>query len=511
MMKRRALALLLAALTLVPVILVAGCGKDDGGKKGGPAVVAESREEEDTSRNYDAKIHDMHGHQFWFIVRELGKYQHLTVNEIYAEELNGDKVNDAVFKRNAALQEKFNCEIREDRVENPASAVKEQLLAGEYQYDFIYTGVSQLRPLSASNLLVDFKELEEVNLEKAWWDQNAIEGLGIAGKAFYVTGEAGTMDERSSWIMYFNKDVLEKAHIEMPYDLVREGKWTIDQMYEIMMATHDDLDGDGTYTIGKDRFGYIGQADNNWFHVAAGGLHLSRISSAGEIEIPATVSEEVLTAWTALKPLLTSEYRDVADSGSRFRLGLGTFYSCLSGSILNMNKSEQLNFGVLPMPKLSEEQEDYWTSFSSTWCYGYAIPVTTDNATDYEENGFSSGREQAGYFLEAFSYYSMGTLAVAYYEQVIKGQTVKDADSIEMMDIALKNKVYDPVVIFSFGKLGSALFISAGSNGGQVAGTGEPAKGSDVNYDTLVSLYESRVTAARKALKNYINYVTAED
>ena len=98
-----------------------------------------------------------------------------------------------------------------------------------------------------------------------------------------------------------------------------------------------------------------------------------------------------------------------------------------------------------------------------------------------------------------------------YYEQVIKGQTVKDADSIEMMDIALKNKVYDPVVIFAFGKLGSSLFSSAGSNGVQAAGVGEPAKGSDVNYDTLVSLYESRVTAARKALNNYINYITSED
>ena len=510
MKKVKVLALLLAVLMLLPLAF-AGCGKDEGGKKGGPSVVEETKEAEDTSKQYDAKIHDLHGHQFWFIVRELGQYQHLTVNEIYAEELNGDKVNDAVFKRNSTLQEKYNCEIHEDRVENPSSAVKEQLLAGEYQYDYIYDGISRLRPLSASNLLADFKELEEVNLEKAWWDQNAIEGFGIAGKAFYVTGDAGTLDERSAWVMYFNKDILEKAHFETPYKLAREGKWTIDKMYEMMEATKEDSDGNGIWEIGKDRFSYIGEPFNNWIHVAACGLHLSRISSAGEIEIPATISEDVLNAWAALKPLLTSPYRDVSDSGSRFRAGLGTFYSCLSGSILNMGKVDTLNFGVLPMPKLNEEQEEYWTSINSSWCYGFAIPVTTDNAPDYEENGFESGREQAGYFLEAFSYYSMGTLSVAYYEQVVKHQVIKDEESVEMMDLALKNKLYDPVVIFNFGKIGNSVFQEAGSNGGKAGSTGTAVPGSDVNYDTLVSLYESRVNAARKALKNYINYVTAED
>ena len=337
-----------------------------------------------------------------------------------------------------------------------------------------------------------------------------MEGLSIAGKVFYMTGEGGTLDERASWVMYFNKDVLERAHMESPYGLVREGKWTVDKMYEYVTATYEDLDGDGSMDIGKDRFGYIGQAFNNWVHVAAGGLRLSRVSSSGEIEIPATINDDVLNAWATLKPLLTTEYRDIADSGSRFRAGKGTFYSCLSGSILNMSKAESFNFGVLPMPKLSEEQEDYWTTFSSSWCYGYAIPVTTDNAPDAVSNGFASGREQAGYFLEAFFYKSMDTLSVAYYDQVVKHQVIRDEDSVEMLDIALKNKVYDPVVIFSFGRIGASVFEEAGGLKGQTGGNGTPAKGSDVNYDTLVSLYESRVNAARKALNNYINYITED-
>ena len=505
MKKIKILALILTILMVLPLAL-AGCsgGTAETGSKQGNAGT-------NPAEDYTADIKDLHGHEFWFLARDAGKYAHLAVNEIYSEEMGVDKIGDAVYKRNSELESTYNCTIHQELNEKPATAVKEQLLAGEYQFDYIYTSVSSLRPLSASNLLVDFKELDQVDLEKAWWDQNAIEGLSIAGKAFYVTGALGTMDERASWIMYFNKDIIEKARLESPYTLVREGKWTIDKMYEYMMATKQDLDGDGIYTIGKDLFGYIGEPLNNWMHVAACNCHLSRITSSGEIEIPATVNDEILTAWAALRPVLTSEYRDVADSGSRFRAGKGAFYSCLSGSILNMSKNETLNFGVIPLPKLNEEQEEYWTSINSSWCLGFAIPVTTDQAPDAESNGFTSGREQAAYFLEAMAYKSMGTLEPAFYEQVIKHQVIKDEDSMEMMDIALKNKVYDPVVIFNFGKIGTSLFSDAGSNGGVTAGVGTPTAGSDVNYDTLVSLYESRLNAARKALRNYVNYITNDE
>ncbi|MBP5289210.1 MAG: hypothetical protein J6Z79_04985 [Clostridia bacterium] len=504
----KALALMLAVLMLVSTVL-AGCSKAEDNK--GDDNVVKTEEKVDESTVYDAKIHDLGGHEFWFLVRDVGSFQHLTVNEIYSEEMNGEKINDAVFKRNSLLQETYNCEIREERVKNPVNSVKEQLLAGEYVYDYIYCPTTSLRTLSAQNLLVDFQGLDTVNLEKSWWDHNAITGLSIGNKAFYVTGAGSTLDERASWIMFFNKDVLIKSGIDLPYDLVKEGKWTIDKMYEIMTTTVEDLDGNGIMEIGKDRFGYIGQPENNWFHVAACNVKLSDVSSTGDIDIPPTVNKDVLNAWAALKPLLTSEFRDVGDSGKRFRSGFGTFFSCLSGAILNMNDGA-FNFGVLPMPKLNEEQKEYWTSADGVWTYSYAIPVTTDNASDAEENGFSSGSNQAGYFLEAMFYHSLNTLNVAFNEQVLKYQSIKDAESVEMMEIALKNKIYDPVVLFDFGKMGAgSLFGAAGSNGGQTAGQGPLSKGSDVNYDTLVSLYESRVTAARKALNNYINYITNED
>lgn len=497
---KKTLSLILAFVMVCSMLLV-GCAKEEETDPTGgpPSVVEEPKVDPNTV--YDAPIKNLNGHEFWFLVRDVTQ-SHLNTNEIYAEELNGDKVNDAVFSRNADLEKTYHCTIHEERTSNPTSSVKEAIMAGEYQYDFIYDTVSRLRGLASANLLVNFNELENLNLDKTWWDQNAREGLSFDGKLFYGIGDAGTMDDRATWIIVFNKDILAKHNIEVPYKLVSEGAWTTDKMLEIMMSCIEDVDGDGVWTVGTDVFGYIGEAFNNWVHVAAGGLRISRFSSGGDIEIPPTVSEEMLSAWDILKPLLTSPYRDVSDSGARFRSGKAAFIGLNCASLLNYTEAT-INFGVLPFPKVFADQKEYWTAASFSWFAGFAIPTTTDLAEDAVANGFSSGREQAAYFLEAFSYKSVDTLTVAFYDQVIKKQMVQDAESGEMLDLALKNKVYDPVIAFNFGSM-ERMFRTCGSD------TENSKVGTDVNYGNLVSTYETRLNAARKALNEYRNYIAIQ-
>ena len=52
---------------------------------------------------------DFGGHRFSFLIRQ-SKYEHLSVREVFAESLTGDAVNDAVYRRNALLQESCNCD-----------------------------------------------------------------------------------------------------------------------------------------------------------------------------------------------------------------------------------------------------------------------------------------------------------------------------------------------------------------------------------------------------------------
>ncbi len=498
---KRILSLILAVIMLCSMFLFA-CGKDDdeGGAAGGNIA---TQEEQDESKVYDAEIKNLNGHEFRFIIRR-NQHAHLSVNEVYAENPTGDKINDAVFARNAQLQEKYNCTIVENPMTAIAQAVREPLIAGEYIADYILGVAYNLRPLAASNLLVDLSVLDNINLDKAWYDPNGMQGMNVGGKVFFINGDGCTLDDRTAWIMFFNKDWVEEVDPDLNlYEKVTEGKWTIDLMYDLMVKSKKDGNGDGVLTPGnaQDRMGYIGEAMNNWFHVNGCGVTLSRISSSGDYEIPAQPKPELLAAWEALRPLLTSETREVASAGHHFRSGLSTFYACNLGSILNAANTT-ISMGVLPLPKMNEQQEKYYTGVSYGQLGCFAIPTTVDNCEDWELNGFTSGREQAAYFLEAFSYYSMLTLTPAFYDQVILKQSIRDVESVDMVEIALENKLYDPVVGYDFGKIN--IFSECGS--GEVG-----ANGTDANYDTFVSTYESRFNAARKALMDYLNYINTEE
>ena len=458
-------------------------------------------DEEDKTSQYDAKVKNLNGHEFRFVVRDTTA-THMSVNEVYAESMNGDKINDAVYARNAQIQKEYNCTIVEDRQSNVSGAVREPLIAGEYVADFLVSTAMSMRSLAAANLVVDLAKLENIDLQKDWWDQDSMKGLNVGGKIFFVNGDGLTLDDKAAWIMLFNKDWVEEYDSTLDlYEKVEKGEWTIDLMYELMANTAKDLDADGMLTATKDRFGYIGERFNNWIHVNGCGETLSRVSSDGDYEVPAQPKTNLLSVWESLRPLLTSPTRLVDDAGSLFRAGLSTFFAGNLGTLMN-GASTTISLGVLPLPKLNAEQDKYYNGVSYAQLGCFAIPSTVDNSEDWESNGFTSGREQAAYFLEVFSYQSMRHLTPAFYNQVVLKQSIRDVESARMIEIAVENKIYDPVVGYDFGSM-LQLFYEVGSPNNE-------APGSDAAYDTFVSTYDARYTAARKALQDYINYISTE-
>ncbi|MBR5296091.1 MAG: hypothetical protein IKU24_05830, partial [Clostridia bacterium] len=237
-------------------------------------------------------------------------------------------------------------------------------------------------------------------------------------------------------------------------------------------------------------------------HVASCGVTLSRVSSTGDYEIPAQPKPELLEAWEACRPLITSPYREVSDMSARLRNGFSTFYACNLGTILYSGQTTQ-SLGVLPFPKMNKEQDKYYNAPAYGCIAAFSIPTTVDNCEDWETNGFTSGAEQAAYILDALSYYSKLTLTAAFYDQVILKQSIRDAESAEMVEIALENKIYDPVVGYNFGGM-YRIFEECGSP------VPKGSVGTDEKYDTFVSTYESRYSAGRKALQEYLTYINTE-
>jgi len=503
-MKTKLLSLLLAALLLASGLLV-GCA---GGEQGGGATnggVVTGGEAQDPAEIYDAEIKNLNGHEFRFYVSDH-TLEHWQTKEVYAEAPNGDKVNDAVFQRNAQIAQTYNCTIAADKYVgiDCSQTLRDPLMAGEYVCDFIYGPAQKMIHLGSANLLTNFDELENIDLTKAWWDENLLRGMNIGGKTFYLNGSAGVTDDYSAWVGCFNKDYVKEydANLDL-YQVIIDGKWTIDLMYQIASATWKDVDGDGSMAYGVDRYGWVGDTIENYFMILGGGITVANFSANGDIDIPEQPKPEVLDAWSKLRPLLTSQYREVLDAPVHLRNGLATFAMGAAATTVLKSGQSKVNMGIIPVPKHSEEQDKYYSGVYYGTCNVYSVPITVENGSDWEANGFSSGAEQCAYFLEAFGYYSHIILKPAFYEQVMLKQNATDDQSAQIVELSLENKIYDPVYGYLWGGLG-ASFVQSGSGE-----KGQP--NTDLNYDNLVALYTSRVKSARKAMNTYIEAINIQE
>ena len=97
------------------------------------------------------------------------------------------------------------------------------------------------------------------------------------------------------------------------------------------------------------------------------------------------------------------------------------------------------DFGILPIPKGSEEQPNYRSTVNYYVSCSIAVPLCTPDP------------EAAGMFLEALSCVSRYKLQPAYYEVTLTGKYPRDVESTDMLDIIFANRDYD---IGMFGNVG---------------------------------------------------------
>ena len=104
-------------------------------------------------------------------------------------------------------------------------------------------------------------------------------------------------------------------------------------------------------------------------------------------------------------------------------------------------------FGIVPLPLLTEDQDDYYTHCSARMAYGVVIPVSLSK----EEAEFSA------FMIEAMAFGGMKYITPAYYDTTLKYRDLRDDESVEMLDLIFDNVVYDLGVIYDFGGISSML------------------------------------------------------
>lgn len=370
--------------------------------------------------------------------------------DIYAEEITGEAINDAVYNRNSRVESAYKVKIAIERVPDNTivNTITTAVTAGETTYDVVYPRLAEAASLFTKNQLHNLFNVNHLDFDKPWWDSNCISSLSTNGYLPCVATSLNVNDKDATAAIAFNKDISANNQLEDLYTVVREGKWTYDKLSELADIVDQDTNGDGQMMPEDDIYGFLGGRDvTESFFYGSGSLMVTKNSDdefeftfGSERDINATESIVNLMNQTWFMNHHLIDNTDDNYYRSLFEQGHGLFFWMRLDEVTNMRASDT-NFGILPIPKYEEAQDKYYSMVSRYITGLLSIPITLD----------SDALDEVGLILEALSSDSHYTLLPEYIETSLKTKNSRDAESADMLDIILSNRVYDPMHIYNFG------------------------------------------------------------
>lgn len=441
-MKKRMLILLLSALLCASSLTA--CADGETTSAADAAVDASSAEEtaEETTpeEEYDSlearKLvddglgeKDLSGAEFRMLYQErYGEFQ-------YAEELTGDALNDAVYKRNMDVEERFNAVIVHNHgaEEQLAMDIRNSVMSGNDEYDLYLGHTMYTGKYAVQGIFRNIKELD-IDFTKPWYPQYAIQNLTVNDKMFLTTSDICLSLASNTYCYYYNKDLVANNQMEDIYNVVNEGRWTVDYLLNNIAMIYQDMNGDGVVGNG-DLYGFSGEKSNSTVaYLYSFELDIMEMSDTGEITILFGSDERSVDGIEKLKTLLygsQGSYNMTADTQSNtdmFVAQTAIFTTgTLSESLSRYRDDCDFDYGIIPYPKYNEEQEAYFTvaggSVSSS-----AIPLT------------ATRDEVISVMFTALSAETWKSVLPQYYDVVLKYKGARDEASIAMIDTILDGR-----------------------------------------------------------------------
>ena len=374
-------------------------------------------------------------------------------NDFKAEELTGEVLNDARYERNLAVEERFDITIATDErygatkgAGSGFTMIQNCVMAGDSSYDAGMIAGYDCATLALGGYLYDMRTLPYIDLDKPWWDQRLNEDLTINGKLYYSTGDISTADNDATGAILFNNKLVEDFSLPNPYEMVLDGSWTVDAMISMGKDVSSDLDGNSVWDK-NDRYAAIIWDDTVMGVINSTGEKCATVQPDGRLELT-LYNERVLSMFEKFTTAYydtTQAYHyqrvsyDITDPVAMFANDQALFFMQLL-DLVTYFRDMKTDFGILPLPKLDEEQDRYYSTIGSWHSVFLCAPSVQENA------------ERTGAILEALAYESYKTVTPAYYEKTLVGKYIRDDESREMVDIILSSHVYDLGWFYQIGK-----------------------------------------------------------
>ena len=390
-------------------------------------------------------------------------------DDLTVDSETGEVLNDAVYRRTKTVEEKYNILIEVTHVADASGTVSKLVKAGDDSYQIMQEKLKFIsESLASQNLLYDFNTIKSMNLSAPWYNQNAIKDLSINNKVTALGGDMTVSDKSGVIMTVFNKKMTADYGIENLYTTVREGKWTMDRLEEMVKGASMDLNGDGEMKFNDDQWGFVCEDYAGWMLAVASGNRLAALDDNG-LPYMTAVTEKTLGDYEKIKKILyeTMGRTNVPDPDSHTNIiavGRGFMTINMLSSISRLRSMEE-DFGIIPMPKQDEAQKDYIATISPWVSRFIAMPSTCGSP------------ETVGAVIDAMSRESVNTVVPAYYDNLLNQKIARDEESIEMLKMIFDSVIYDIGSVFSWGNIWDEQMMFIQSKKDDYAGNYERIQG----------------------------------
>ena len=443
-MKRLIALFLLAALLAVPVLALVGCPADDPNNKKPIEPGTKTFIDNLGDRNYDGDS---------FTVSYLSTYSY----EVYGEEDTTDVLEEAVYKRNRAIEDRFNVQIVPDETLADATHTKhinyiQNCFNGGSSDTF---DISLLFVYKAGILVLDqmVYELREwvpyvkdaLNNGSEWWSEDINNAFTVRGKQYVGVSDYCVTAMSMTYAMIFNKQYEDDNNVasrfgkDTMYDIVRSGNWTMDTFRTMVKDIGEDIVKDDNLKPEDDFFGFLCDGSTALDQFAPA-MNINYVINDGEMTPELfTVDTRVERAFTALYDLFygpgngaqTKVLSDVsikAFTEDRCFIVALPIYRLAEESFHEMDS----DFGIIPYPKLDTNQKEYYSGTVDNYSVISILAVH-----DVERMEF------IGTMIEALSAETHNSVEQPYYDLIVTHNSTRDEESIEMIEIIMKGRLYD--------------------------------------------------------------------
>ena len=347
-------------------------------------------------------------------------------------------INEAVFERNTKFEEM--CKLTFVQVPKHhgqlQATLTNDIAGGTKTYQFANIGMGSAAECAVAGLLHNYLDLT-IDYNHPWWDQGTL-GFNLDGHVMFMNGAHNLVDDDMTYVLAFNKAMIEEYKVANPYQTVQNGDWTLDHFQSIIQSVSAE-NGDGKWGL-EDTYGFAAShVIGNTVFYGAGLQYIKTQPSTGEISL-ALDKAGLEKATNVLERMLTMIYDEHAiymgssseyDNAATLFIGeQAMFFSENAYYLRSIASTMETDFGIVPVPKYDANQENYHTwahSIGSTLC----LPVSFEDTEMLEK------------IVEIYVILSYQHVTPAYYDTLLGSRNVRDPESAEILSDIFANRTYD--------------------------------------------------------------------